>query len=66
MATQHVVLIQVNTELTKDEIGKLCTLTGVTGNPTGTVVGLQTLVVSDTDPKTVQLTITGESGTLII
>lgn len=65
MTTTHVVMVQVNVELTKDEIGKVITLTGVTGNPTGTVIGLEKLV-EEGDPKVVILTMTSEQGTLVL
>ncbi len=66
MATKYVVMVEIGVELTKDEIGKAVILTGATGNPAGTVIGLQKLVESDIDPKSVTLTMISESGTLVL
>jgi len=64
--TKHVVMVEVTVALTKEEIGKAVTLTGITGNPAGTVLGLQHLDEIAGDPKQVRLTMESAAGTLVL
>ena len=58
MATHHVLMIEVAVNLTDAELGKTPTLTGVTGNPIGTVVGVQHYADPPLGAKAATMTIT--------